>query len=83
MFTRNRSKHLIILAATTLAFLGIWPALNSAQAQAVPGFCSAPYKINWPSANPVWSLCWTPPPSSSGVDGSGLELTHVFYKGRR
>lgn len=83
MFTQKKSKHLILAAALTLTIVGFCSALNPAYAQAVPGYCAPPYKINWPAANPVWSLCWTPPPASSGVDGSGLELTHVFYKGRR
>jgi hypothetical protein len=56
---------------------------RAAGAQSVPGFCSAPNKIEWPTVNPVWSLCWVSPPDSSGIDGSGLELRHVFYKGKR
>jgi hypothetical protein len=52
-------------------------------ADAAAAQCTAPHKIEWPAANPVWTLCWTPPDASSGIDGSGLEVTHVFYKGRR
>src|SRR5262245_55912889 len=52
-------------------------------AQAATAQCNPPHKIEWPAANPVWTLCWTPPDASSGIDGSGLELAHVFYKGRR
>lgn len=51
--------------------------------QAVPGYCNPPYKINWPASNPVWSLCWTPPDQTGCVDGCGLQLRHVFFKGRR
>ena len=61
-------------------FLGPVP---SAHGQAVSGYCVSPNKINWPASDPVWSLCWVSPPASSGVDGSGLELRHVFYRGRR
>lgn len=45
--------------------------------------CSPPHMVEWPAANPVWKLCWLPPDASSGPDGSGLELSHVFFKGRR
>ena len=47
------------------------------------GECQPPYKIEWPSASPVWTMCWVPPDASAGIDGSGLELRHVFYKGKR
>ena len=45
--------------------------------------CTGVHHISWPAVNPVWSLCWIAPNASSGVDGSGLELRHVFYKGKR
>src|SRR5216683_2810083 len=63
--------------------MGLFAGTPAGHAQTVPGYCSAPNKINWPAANPVWSLCWVAPSSSDGVDGSGLELRHVFYKGKR
>jgi hypothetical protein len=45
--------------------------------------CAYPNKIDWPAGNPVWSMCWVAPNNSSGISGSGLELRHVFYKGKR
>jgi hypothetical protein len=54
-----------------------------AHAQSAPDECSAPHRIDWPAGHPVWSLCWISPESSSGIDGSGLELLNVFYKGKR
>ena len=45
--------------------------------------CTYPYKIDWPDDHPVWSFCWVPPNESSGIDGSGLELRNVFYKGKQ
>ena len=27
-------------------------------------------------------MCWVSPTDSSGVDGSGLEITSVFYNGK-
>ena len=84
MFIRTRNKHLVIIVLASISVMVFCLAASSvAYSQAVPGYCNPPYKINWPAANPVWSLCWTPPDSSSGIDGSGLELTHVFYKGKR
>ena len=46
-------------------------------------WCTGKNHIVWPNANPVWDFCWISPPDSSGPDGSGLELRHVFYKGKR
>src|SRR2546428_699718 len=80
--TENQRPVIALLAYVSVAVF-CFIADPTAYGQAVPGYCVAPYKINWPAANPVWSLCWTPPDSSSGVDGSGLELRHVFYKGKR
>jgi hypothetical protein len=84
MFIRTRTKHLVITVLASICVTVFCLAASPvAYSQAVPGYCNAPYKINWPAASPVWSLCWTPPNSSSGIDGSGLELRHVFYKGKR
>lgn len=44
--------------------------------------CQYPNLIEWPAADPVWKMCWVAPPNSSGVDGSGLELRSVYYKGK-
>lgn len=79
---RNRrlSTSVLTSLAVAAALLGLAAPVD---AQAVPGYCSAPNKIDWPAANPVWSLCWVNPQASSGIEGSGLELRHVFYKGKR
>jgi hypothetical protein len=45
--------------------------------------CSGIHQVSWPGVNPVWTFCWVPPNVSSGPDGSGIELRHVFYKGHR
>jgi len=44
--------------------------------------CEPPHRIDWPAGHPVWSLCWISPDESDGVDGSGLELRDVYYKGK-
>lgn len=44
--------------------------------------CDANHTIRWPDVNPVWEMCWTSPVDSSGIDGSGLEITNVTYNGR-
>lgn len=63
-------------AALVLAFVLIGHRDAAAQA------CDANHHISWPTANPVWDLCWTSPENSSGIDGSGLEVSDVHYKGR-
>jgi hypothetical protein len=52
-------------------------------AQDRPGICAPPHRIEWPTDHPVWSLCWVSADSSSGMDGSGLELRDVTYRGKR
>ena len=58
-------------------------ASGAAHAQAAQEDCTPPHRIDWPVDRPVWSLCWISPDSSSGIDGSGLELRDVSYKGQR
>jgi hypothetical protein len=45
--------------------------------------CAPPHLVEWPAGNPVWKFCWTPPDASAGPDGSGLQITHAFFRGRR
>jgi len=45
--------------------------------------CDADHTIAWPESNPVWQICWVSPQNSSGVDGSGLEITSVYYNGKK
>jgi hypothetical protein len=78
-----KMKWLIVAALVFLGLsLGMLVNPLKTYSQAVPGYCDAPYKVNWPTDNPVWSLCWKPPSDSSGINGSGLELNYVFYKGK-
>ena len=49
--------------------------------QAALADCEPPHRIEWPAERPVWSLCWVSPDESSGIDGSGIELRDVSYKG--
>src|SRR5262249_32388765 len=48
------------------------------------GSDGALHKITWPTKNPVWSLYWVAPPDSTSPHGygSGLEVRHVYYKGK-
>jgi hypothetical protein len=40
--------------------------------------------LSWPDVNPVWTMCWTQPKDTAkDIDGSGLRLSHVFYKGKK
>ena len=59
-----------------LALLALAPA-----AEATPT-CSSPDRLmQWPTINPVWEFCFRTPVSSSGRDGSGIEISNVFYNG--
>jgi subtilisin-like proprotein convertase family protein len=42
------------------------------------------YHVSWPAADPVWELNVRHPSCTSSVqgDGTGLELTDVYYRGR-
>jgi subtilisin-like proprotein convertase family protein len=42
------------------------------------------YQVQWPAADPVWKLNIRHPSCTSSVqpDGTGLELTDVYYRGR-
>ena len=55
----------------------------TAAAPLLAQFCSGANHVVWPAQNPVWDFCWVPPDQSSGPDGSGIELRHVFYRGKR
>jgi hypothetical protein len=63
------------LALLTVVLLISTPALRAQ--------CTLPgaTRVTWPSANPVWDLCFRPPSKSSGANGSGLELSDVRYNG--
>jgi hypothetical protein len=37
--------------------------------------------LKWPAENPTWEMCWVRPGQSVGVQGSGLEIRDVHYKG--
>jgi hypothetical protein len=50
-------------------------------AEATPT-CNAPDRLmRWPAAAPVWEFCFRTPVSSTGTDGSGIEISDVFYNG--
>jgi hypothetical protein len=78
-----RSPRCLLLAAvTTVALVALLLSPPpAAQSQAPANPCAYPHSISWPAAKPVWSLCWIAPNASSGIDGSGVELRHVYYKG--
>jgi hypothetical protein len=65
------------LGRVTLVLLASFLYAQTAGAQ-----CQPPYRIEWPAANPVWTMCWLPPDQSSGPSGSGLELRYARYKGK-
>lgn len=73
------ARGLACIIPSVLALL----VAGAAPAQATADDCAPPHRIDWPAAQPVWSLCWISPDHSSGIDGSGLELRNVSYKGLR
>ena len=69
-----------------LAALGLLLTVTPARAQLnynATASCSATPTghVDWPADNPVWSFDYTRPQNSSGGDGSGLELTDVYFQG--
>jgi hypothetical protein len=39
--------------------------------------------LQWPTDNPLWQFEVVRPSSSSGTNGSGIDLRNVFYRGRK
>ena len=73
-----RLRHLLSHGVKAAVFaVGLFAARDAA-AQG----CDPNHLVRWPDSNPVWQLCWTSPTNSSGIDGSGLEITDVMYNGR-
>jgi len=56
---------------------------GTSDCSATVGTC-AYYQISWPQSQPVWKLNIRHPKCTQSVqnDGTGLELTDVYYKGR-
>jgi hypothetical protein len=71
---RNLAKILLTIAS--------YAAVSFAAREVGAQTCDANHTIRWPEANPIWQLCWTSPADSSGIDGSGLEITNVTFNGR-
>lgn len=79
----NYRRIIPVLIAIVL-LIGIPIGLISrSNAQVSSPSCSAPNYIAWPANTPLWKLCWRSPSNSSGIDGSGLELTDVYYKDKK
>ena len=68
---RTRHAAALVLKGVVLAVVLLGARDASAQT------CDANHTIRWPDQNPIWEMCWTSPVDSSGLDGSGLEITAV------
>ena len=81
---RNK-KYWLMLAAPVLALSLGFALLPPGKIEGGGGGGGAAHHISWPTKNPVWSFYWVAPADSTSPhgDGSGLELRHVFYKGKR
>lgn len=79
MLARAKLNYLIASMICMLSaglFVSIGPGVQSQT-------CPYTFSTSWPSSNPVWALTWVTPDQSVGVDGSGLQLTGVLYKGKQ
>jgi hypothetical protein len=57
--------------------------LSTIQSFAGSPACTGPgeIKVSWPTANPIWELCYLGPENSSAADGSSLEIRDAYYNG--
>ena len=90
---KNEVVSVHIPTATVVRYASGAPATSRAQLLACgpassgcsynTGPCSY-YQIQWPAADPVWKLKIRHPSCTSSVqgDGTGLEITDVYYRGR-
>jgi subtilisin-like proprotein convertase family protein len=64
------------------ALMSCGPAILSCGASVGP--CTGYYQVLWPTVSPVWKFNIRHPSCTSSVqlDGTGLELTDVYYQGR-
>ena len=67
--------------AGVLAFAALLLAGGSALAQ--PSCSGDETLMSWPDVDPVWQFCWVRPQDSSGPNGSGLEISNVYYNGHQ
>jgi hypothetical protein len=80
MFTRAKLRVFIANMVCLLSGVGFIFTGTVVRSQT----CPYTYSTSWPnSSSPVWTLTWTTPDQSVGIDGSGLQLTSVLYKGKQ
>jgi len=63
------------------AFVALAALLSAGAALAQPTCTGDEVLMSWPDVNPVWQFCWLRPADSSGPNGSGLEISNVYYNG--
>ncbi len=64
------------LVLAVLGCLGLAPPARAAPT------CTGSYRLmQWPQTSPLWEFCWTRPATSSGANGSGIEIRDVYYNG--
>ncbi|HLA63308.1 MAG TPA: hypothetical protein VK610_02695, partial [Rhodothermales bacterium] len=81
-----RTPYLLacLAAVGTLAFTAVRPAAAQIDITALNCATSATTNghIAWPAGDPIWEMDVVRPSRSSGLDGSGLEILNVRYRGR-
>lgn len=55
--------------------------IPGAVAFAQPACSGNQHLMSWPDSDPVWQFCWVRPQDSSGANGSGLEISDLYYNG--
>jgi len=71
------------IAAAALAFCAMAaPAAGQGLITGVNCSTAPNGHVAWPASDPVWEMDVVRPAHSSGIDGSGLEIRNVYYRGR-
>jgi hypothetical protein len=86
MIVKNKLPVLLAIVPIVVMAFAIEPAKESGADEAPTGGAPATWHhVVWPAKNPVWNFYWVAPTDSTSPHGrgSGLELRHVFYKGKR
>ena len=72
-------KHFLLYAL--LGLLVAAPAAPVLAQACASRNSQSPVAISWPVDDPVWTMSFLPPSSSTGTSGSGLEIRDVTYNG--
>src|SRR5262245_58613658 len=85
MNLKNKLPVLLAIVPVVVVAFAFEPQKKSQADEPATGVPPTWHHVVWPAKNPVWNFYWVAPPDSTSPHGrhSGLELRHVFYKGKR